>query len=1031
MSAAATDSFIEILKKSGLIPEGRLQARLQELGIEPQQLPDQRSVAKALIDSGDITAWQAEKLLNGKHKGFFLGKYKLLRLLGRGGMSAVYLAEHVLMKRRCAIKVLPTNRVNDSSYLGRFHLEAQAAAALDDPNIVRAYDVDHFVDGKTEVHFLVMEYVEGRNLHDLVAKQGPLPALDAAEYIRQSAVGLAHAHQAGLVHRDIKPGNLLLDLKGTVKILDMGLARFFNESDDNSLTIEHDERVLGTADFLAPEQAINSHNVDARADIYSLGCTLYYLLSKHAPFEQGSLAQRLMAHQTQEPPGINTYRQDVPESLLEILKKMMAKKADDRYQSARDVATTLKAWIAENADEEWIARHANQWDPASSKRSTADGKEKTAPPPGEVIPPSTDEFGDFLTMIGKETSGDDSSGFSPSDSAPRKPSSGQGSGKGRATGQDSATKTTAAHGKGAPDSQSVLTPLVPSKSDKQRGSSPANKPGSSVARAGTTSAATPPKAAGTHEKTSPRPDSSPRFPGLEDSAPPAWLNATSDSPTGSSAPPASPAPSESPGAAAESAEPWNFGENSTPVDSGVGVGEPASHSGSGKISSTSSIRSGKRAKPSLKEQCGPWLERARELLQTKGRLVGAIAGGLLLLIGLAVLFTRFGGPATSPDSTQTTPAVVDDGSQPPAEEPTPQVPEVGLEITIGPGQTFTTLNQAFDYLLKFSDPLTTIAERKIEIAAGVQIKEPLKISNPPPTFPKKIRILSQTEDPVVWVGNGSDPLLQLREVQGISFENITFDAAGADAGIVLEGSCPGIQLRGSEVQGFREAGVQLLGAAGLFNAKIRLDNVRLHSEHSGARGVQILPGDMNPVDITIERCRFIGPLATGISSSSDFLSRLEIRECRFHEVGTALDFHTQAATLNELVIANNTFHNCGIGVRLQHMPSSGSRDNSITRNLFVGSTEVDLKVQQGFDSNGFQELLVQGQKGSGENWTTRPPPAAESGFNLFAAKGRTEVSDLKFQSTDPSAGNFLKPAEGQGKLGALTGLKPHVGAIPP
>lgn len=1023
MSAAATDSFIEILKKSGLIPEGRLQARLQELGIEPQQSLDQRTVAKALIDSGDITAWQAEKLLSGKHKGFFLGKYKLLRLLGRGGMSAVYLAEHILMKRRCAIKVLPTNRVNDSSYLGRFHLEAQAAAALDDPNIVRAYDVDHFVDGKTEVHFLVMEYVEGRNLHDLVAKLGPLPALDAAEYIRQSATGLAHAHQAGLVHRDIKPGNLLLDLKGTVKILDMGLARFFNESDDNSLTIEHDERVLGTADFLAPEQAINSHNVDARADIYSLGCTLYYLLSKHAPFEQGSLAQRLMAHQTQDPPGIGTYRQDIPASLLDILKKMMAKKADDRYQTARDVATELKSWIAENADEEWLAQHANQWDPASSKRSTAE--EKTAPPRGEVIPPSTDEFGDFLTMIGKEATEGDFPGFSLSDSAPRKHPAGQGSGKGRGGTAGSAAKTTAPQAGSETDSQSVLTPLVPAKSDSQRGSAPAHKPGSSVTRRGSAPATT-------DAKTTGKPDSSPRFPGLEDSAPPAWLSSAADSKTsGGTASPTAPASGESPQTAEEPAEQWSFGDSSTPVDSAVGVGEPASHTGSGKLSGTSGIRSGKRSKPGLKEMCGPWLGRGRELLLNKGRLLGAIAGGLLLLIGLAVLFSQFGGPATSPDSTLTTPAVVDNGSQSPPEEPTPQVPEVGLEITIGPGQTFTTLNQAFDYLLKYSDPLTTTDERKIEIAAGVQVNEPLEISNPPPTFPKKIRILSQTEDPVVWVGNGSEPLIQFREVQGISFENISFDAAGAEAGIVLEGSCPGIQLRGGELKGFREAGVQLVGAAGLYNAKIRLENMRLHSEHSGARGVQILPGDMNPVDISIERCRFIGPLTTGISSASDFLNRLEIRECRFHEVGTALDFHTQAATLNELVIVNNTFHNCGVGIRLQHMPSSGSRDNSIARNLFVGSTEVDLKVQQGYDSASFQDLLMKGPKGSGDNWTTRATPSAETGFNLFASEGRVEVSDLKFQSTDPSAGNFLKPTEGKGKLGALTGLKPHVGAVPP
>ena len=183
-----------------------------------------------------------------------------------GGMSTVYLAEHTLMQRRVAIKILPKNRVEDSSYLARFQREALAAAQLDHKNIVRVYDIDN----QENVHFIVMEYVEGRDLQQIVKTEGPLDYIPAADYIRQAADGLAHAHKAGLIHRDVKPANLLVDRKSVVKVLDLGLARF-TEEDKASLTVAFDENVLGTADYLAPEQAIDSHGVDHRADIYSLG----------------------------------------------------------------------------------------------------------------------------------------------------------------------------------------------------------------------------------------------------------------------------------------------------------------------------------------------------------------------------------------------------------------------------------------------------------------------------------------------------------------------------------------------------------------------------------------------------------------------------------------------------------------------------------------------------------------------------------------------------------------------------------------
>jgi serine/threonine-protein kinase len=246
------------------------------------------------------------------------------------------------MQRRVAIKVLPQKRVNDSSYLQRFFLEAQAAAALDHRNIVRAYDLD--CDEATQTHYIVMEFVDGQDLQAMVKTEGPLEYARAAEYVRQAAEGLAHAHQAGLIHRDIKPANLLVDKHNVVKVLDLGLARFTGD-EQSSLTVAYDENVLGTADYLPPEQARDSHGVDARADIYSLGCSFYYLLTGTPPFPDGSLPQRLMAHQKEPPPSILAKRPDAPQDLIAVCLKMMAKKPAARYQSMQEVAGALATWL--------------------------------------------------------------------------------------------------------------------------------------------------------------------------------------------------------------------------------------------------------------------------------------------------------------------------------------------------------------------------------------------------------------------------------------------------------------------------------------------------------------------------------------------------------------------------------------------------------------------------------------------------------------------------------------------------------------
>ena len=350
-------SFLAGVKQSGLIDAGRVDSILAELIQAGVNDNDSCALASAMVDRKILTEWQSEKLLQGRHKGFILGRYRLLSLLGAGEMSAVYLAEHILMERRCAIKVLPANKVQDTSYLGRFHREARAVAAMNHMNIVRAYDVDKQTESGTDIHFLVMEYVEGRNVEQVVKDQGPLDYITAVDTIRQAADGLGHAHHLGMVHRDVKPGNLLIDNTGIVKLLDLGLARFFKSDDEESLTIKHDEKVLGTADYLAPEQAVDSHQVDARADIYSLGCTMYFALTGHPPFTDGTLVQRLLAHQTKTPPSVSYERPDIDPSLLEILDKMMAKKTSDRYQSSAEVSEALSRWLIEHAPTAWKQKH--------------------------------------------------------------------------------------------------------------------------------------------------------------------------------------------------------------------------------------------------------------------------------------------------------------------------------------------------------------------------------------------------------------------------------------------------------------------------------------------------------------------------------------------------------------------------------------------------------------------------------------------------------------------------------------------------
>ena len=338
-SPISSVELIDLVRKSGLAND-RIDGWMKN---NPDLPPQVNVTAAKLVQDGLLTPFHAKHMLAGKYKGFMLGQYKVLDQIGAGGMGVIFLAEHMSMKRQVAIKVLPADKASDEESRERFYREARIVAALDHPNVVHAFDVDQSGD----THFMVMEYIEGESLEHLLRRKGQLPAREAADYIAQSARGLQHAHERGLVHRDIKPGNLVLENTGVIKVLDMGLARFFEES--SNLTTELcSGSVIGTADYMAPEQAVNSHDVDIRADIYSLGITLYALLTGQPPFASANVTQKLLAHHMRQPEPIQTSRPDVPDELVAIVMKMLAKKPADRYQTPGEVDVALTDWIKTN-----------------------------------------------------------------------------------------------------------------------------------------------------------------------------------------------------------------------------------------------------------------------------------------------------------------------------------------------------------------------------------------------------------------------------------------------------------------------------------------------------------------------------------------------------------------------------------------------------------------------------------------------------------------------------------------------------------
>ena len=303
---------------------------------------DGEQLAGELVELSKLTPFQADLIRSGEMDELLIGNYVVLDLLGRGGMGHVYKARHRDMDRIVALKVLPRERVNSKSGLRRFQQEVKAAARLVHPNIVTAFDAD--VSGGEP--YLVMEYVEGEDLQALLSHAGPLSFDEALDYVLQTARGLEYAHRVGVVHRDIKPANLLVDEHGVIRILDMGVAQLKEITsageDDAPQQITRDGAVIGTTDFMSPEQASTPREADARSDIYSLGCTLYFLLTDSPLFDDDSAVDRIIAHRQQAPPALRDKRPDLPRDLDTVFARMVAKDPRNRYQSVSRLIDDLE-----------------------------------------------------------------------------------------------------------------------------------------------------------------------------------------------------------------------------------------------------------------------------------------------------------------------------------------------------------------------------------------------------------------------------------------------------------------------------------------------------------------------------------------------------------------------------------------------------------------------------------------------------------------------------------------------------------------
>jgi len=328
---------------SGLITQEELDEALELLrssGRKHDKPVNDERLAKKLVALGRLNRWQAEQLREGRTT-FNLGPYHIIDSIGQGGMGQVFKAEHSIMNRVVAVKVLPKHKSSPES-IASFSREIRTQAQLDHENLVRAYDAGH----EKNVHFLVTEFVPGTDLRRLIRRQGRLSMGAAASIISQAAKGLAYAHGRGLIHRDVKPGNVLVTPDGHTKVSDLGLAGFFNEAEQTDV---RGGKVVGTADYLAPEQITDPDHPTPLSDIYALGCTLYYAVTGKVPFPGGTARDKARSHCQSPPLDPRRLNTELTDEFVEIIADMMTKNPAERVQTAGDVIARLAPWATAEA----------------------------------------------------------------------------------------------------------------------------------------------------------------------------------------------------------------------------------------------------------------------------------------------------------------------------------------------------------------------------------------------------------------------------------------------------------------------------------------------------------------------------------------------------------------------------------------------------------------------------------------------------------------------------------------------------------
>lgn len=342
-----------------------------------------KQLAAELVKMKMLTPYQADQLLTGRKK-LNLGPYIITDWIGQGGMGQVFKAVHEMLGRECAIKVLPLHKTTPEA-IANFRREIRAQAKLDHPNLVRAYDAGE--DGN--VHYLVVEYVPGTDLRRLVRTKGKLPVQQAANIILQAALGLDHAHQRGLIHRDIKPGNILVTPEGVAKLSDLGLAFYLNDPNDPRIG-----KIVGTADYLSPEQIRTPLDVTIASDIYSLGCTLYYAVTGKVPFPGGTPKSKARRHLEETPWHPRRFNEEVTDEFADLIGDMMEKEPSKRIQSAAEVAERLAPWASDDSPLLSEDMERSRWMPAPIV------EDDQATDPNDIAEMAMDELGSGARSVG-------------------------------------------------------------------------------------------------------------------------------------------------------------------------------------------------------------------------------------------------------------------------------------------------------------------------------------------------------------------------------------------------------------------------------------------------------------------------------------------------------------------------------------------------------------------------------------------------------------------------------------------------------